>query len=176
MLPQLACGDICRIWMWFKWDKSYFRNTYNGENNRWSFSNPWSQKHYLCLVGSMELFLYRCRYKPTCDLVFNHLLSTYQIQYFENLFVQNILMLHVFDIDTIIFMHIYTYVIYDIYVYIYIVIMSLCATRCNVSCSNLYLQSLWVAVYCADCIIVLYCEVYFTISGSATLHVMIGSE
>ena len=44
--PQLSCGDICQIWMWFEKSYMYFCHIENfayGENNERSFSNPPSQ-------------------------------------------------------------------------------------------------------------------------------------
>ena len=43
MSPQLSCGDICQIWMWFEESSVYFckiENLANGETNERSFSNP----------------------------------------------------------------------------------------------------------------------------------------
>ena len=41
--PQLSCGDICQIWMWFEESNMYFCHNENfayGEINERSFSNP----------------------------------------------------------------------------------------------------------------------------------------
>ena len=41
--PQLSCGDICQIWMWYKEYNRYFgriKNLAYGEINERSFSNP----------------------------------------------------------------------------------------------------------------------------------------
>ena len=41
--PQLSCGDICQIWMWFEESNMYFSHIENfvyGEINERSFSNP----------------------------------------------------------------------------------------------------------------------------------------
>ena len=41
--PQLSCGDICQIWMWYKESNRYFgwiENLAYGEISERSFSNP----------------------------------------------------------------------------------------------------------------------------------------
>ena len=56
--PQLSCGDICQIWMWFEESNMYFCHIENftyGEINERSFSNPhprlgrhWFHTHKAC--------------------------------------------------------------------------------------------------------------------------------
>ena len=64
--PQLSCGDICQIWMWYKEYNRYFGSIENlayGEINERSFSNPhpsswWFQVIYLPIfprVSSLAL-------------------------------------------------------------------------------------------------------------------------
>ena len=45
--PQLSCGDICQIWMWFEESNMNFCEIESfayGEINEWSFSNPHPRK------------------------------------------------------------------------------------------------------------------------------------
>ena len=54
--PQLSCGDICQIWMWFEESNMYFCHIENfayGEINERSLSNP----HPRCTSGNIALEL-----------------------------------------------------------------------------------------------------------------------
>ena len=49
--PQLSCGNIRQIWMWFKESKRYFceiRYFRKGEISEWSFSNPHPRTNLSC--------------------------------------------------------------------------------------------------------------------------------
>ena len=53
--PQLSCGDICQIWLWFEKSNMYFCHIEYfayGEINERSFSNPhpWSDERSLYFV------------------------------------------------------------------------------------------------------------------------------
>ena len=54
--PQLSCGDICQIWMWYKEYNRYFGRIENlayGEINERSFSNPHPWWCIMPLVSSL---------------------------------------------------------------------------------------------------------------------------
>ena len=47
MSPQLSCGDICQMWMWFEESSMYFckiENFPEGNINERSFSNPHTRR------------------------------------------------------------------------------------------------------------------------------------
>ena len=69
MSPQLSCRDICQIRMWFENSNMCFckiKYVPNGENNKWSFSNP----HPWTLINDQfaENLVHYCVFKPyKCD-------------------------------------------------------------------------------------------------------------
>ena len=71
MSPQLSCGDICQIWMWFKNSNMCFckiENVPNGKYNKWTLSNP----HPWTLINDQfdENLVHYCVLKPyKCDSV-----------------------------------------------------------------------------------------------------------
>ena len=65
MSPQLSCGDICQIWMWFIGSNMYFHmmvNFYVGEiKERTPFSNSFSvfPQYCSCQISVSETFQWR---------------------------------------------------------------------------------------------------------------------